>query len=415
MSFHENDILFEKRLKEELELWLEEGIISAEQKERLLSRYQVLEEADETAGPGRLITTVSMLGAVLIGAGIILFIASNWAEIPRWGKLFMIFSSMLTCYGLGFYLGYEKKSYPTVGGALIFLASIIFGAGIFLIAQIYHIIVHYPNGPLLWGLGILPLAYLFRYTNVLALALIDLLIWLGMEAGFWIPESAYFGNIMPYITLYLMAGISLWTIGLMHRRLLSLRDLSGPYIVVGMLTAYSMAYVLTFDIYRTRLGAAELAPFYIGIVGLFTISGAISARAGEKEKAWGEEAAALTLLLASALLLSLFFTGISYNSHGQMRASDTFNLMTFTANIVFALIITGTIILGYIRRYPAYINIGLLFFVLDVFARYFDFFWKLLPRSLFFIIGGLMLLIGGVLLEKKRKKVLASFHILEND
>jgi uncharacterized membrane protein len=415
MSFHENDIPFEKRLKEELELWLEEGIISAEQKERLLSRYQVLEEADETAGPGRLITTVSMLGAVLVGAGIILFIASNWAEIPRWGKLLMIFSSMLTCYGLGFYLGYEKKSYPTVGGALIFLGSIIFGAGIFLIAQIYHIIVHYPNGPLLWGLGIMPLAYLFRYTNVLALAIIDLLIWLGMEAGFWIPESAYFGNIMPYVTLFLMAGISIWTIGLMHRRFVSLRDLSGPYILVGMLTAYSMAYVLTFDIYRTRLGTVELAPFYIGIVGLFIISGAISTRAGEKERAWVEEAAALTLLLASALLLALFFTGISYNSHGQMRASDAFNLMTFTANIVFALIITGTIILGYIRRYPAYINIGLLFFVLDVFARYFDFFWKLLPRSLFFIIGGLMLLIGGVLLEKKRKKVLASFHILEND
>ena len=218
MSFHENDIPFEKRLKEEIELWLEEGIISAEQKERLLARYEVLEEADETAGPGRLITTVSMLGAVLIGAGIILFIASNWSEVPRWGKLFMIFSSMLTCYGLGFYLGYEKKNYPTVGGALIFLGSIIFGAGIFLIAQIYHIIVHYPNGPLLWGLGILPLAYLFRFTNVMALAIVDLLVWVGTEASFWIPESAYFGNIMPYITLFLMTGISVWTIGLMHRR-----------------------------------------------------------------------------------------------------------------------------------------------------------------------------------------------------
>ena len=176
-----------------------------------------------------------------------------------------------------------------------------------------------------------------------------------------------------------------------------------------------MAYVLTFDIFRSRLGAAELAPFYIGIVGLFIISGAISVRPGEKEKAWVPEAVALTVLLLIALLLSLFFTGTSYNGHGQMKTGDAFNLMTFTANMVFAFIIIGTIILGYIRRYPPYINIGLLFFVLDVFARYFDFFWKLLPRSLFFIIGGLMLLIGGVLLEKKRKKVLASFHILEND
>jgi len=414
MSFHENDIPFEKRLKEEMDLWLEEGIISREQKERLLARYEVLEEADETAGPGRLITTISMLGAVLVGAGIVLFIASNWAEVPRWGKLLMIFSSMLTCYGLGFYFGYEKKNYPTVGGALIFLGSIIFGAGIFLIAQIYHIFVHYPHLPLLWGLGILPLAYLFRFNNVMALAIVDLLVWVGTEASFWIPESAYFGHIMPYITLFLMTGITLWTIGLMHRRFVSLRDLSGPYIVIGMLTAYSMAYVLTFDIFRAKLGATELAPFYIGIVGLFIISGAYAFRPGKQEKAWVPEAVALTVLLLIALLLAFFFAGTSDNGHAQITGG-MFNLMTFTANIVFAVIIIGTIILGYIRRYPPYINIGLLFFVLDVFARYFDFFWKLLPRSLFFIIGGLMLLIGGVILENKRKKVLASFHILENE
>jgi uncharacterized membrane protein len=66
-----------------------------------------------------------------------------------------------------------------------------------------------------------------------------------------------------------------------------------------------------------------------------------------------------------------------------------------------------------VRRYTSYINIGLLFFVLDVIARYFDVFWKLLPRSLFFIIGGLILLSGGVFLEKKRRKVLASFNMEE--
>jgi uncharacterized membrane protein len=67
------------------------------------------------------------------------------------------------------------------------------------------------------------------------------------------------------------------------------------------------------------------------------------------------------------------------------------------------------------RRYTAYINIGLLFFVLDVIARYFDFFWKLLPRSIFFIIGGIMLLLGGVILEKKRRKILASFNLKEEN
>jgi uncharacterized membrane protein len=54
-----------------------------------------------------------------------------------------------------------------------------------------------------------------------------------------------------------------------------------------------------------------------------------------------------------------------------------------------------------------------LFFAFDVIARYFDLFWKLLPRSLFFILGGLLLLFGGVLLERKRRKILSSFDIEE--
>ena len=68
------------------------------------------------------------------------------------------------------------------------------------------------------------------------------------------------------------------------------------------------------------------------------------------------------------------------------------------------------IILGYLRRNRAYINLGLVFFVLEVIARYFDFFWKLMPRSLFFIGGGLLLMVGGIVLEKKRRAVLASFN-----
>jgi len=52
--------------------------------------------------------------------------------------------------------------------------------------------------------------------------------------------------------------------------------------------------------------------------------------------------------------------------------------------------------------------------VLDVTARYFDFFWKLLPRSIFFIVGGLILLAGGMFLERKRRAVLDSFQMRED-
>ena len=415
MSFHEHDIPFQKRLRQEIAIWLEEGLISREQKENILARYRVLQEADEKAGPGKLVTTISVLGAVLVGIGIILFLASNWSEVPRWGKLFLIFASMSLFYGLGFYLRYEKENYPRVGAALIFLGSIVFGAGIFLIAQIYHITVHYPNGPLMWGLGVLPLAYLLRFRTILTLSVIDLLIWLAMESSSRTTESTFYGNVLPYITLFLLAGAALWTTGLMHRGFRSLRPISGPYIVIGMLLTYFSAYVLTFDIYRARPGAFELIPFYAGIAGLFLLSCVAFIFSSEKEKGWLPEILSVAAVFCTVLFLALSYQGMPYDAGSIQRSANALNLMTLISNLIFAVMIIGIIFLGYIRRYPAYINIGLLFFVLDVFARYFDFFWRLLPRSLFFISGGLMLLVGSVVLEKKRKRVLASFHIREAD
>jgi uncharacterized membrane protein len=280
----EQNFSFHRKLQEETEVWLRENIITPEQREKILARYQRLKEADEKAGPGRLVTTITILGSILIGVGVILFMAANWSEIPRWGKLGIIFSSMLGSYGLGYYLRYGRESFPKAGAALILLGSIIFGAGIFLIAQIYHISVHYPNGPLMWGLGVLPLAYLLGFRTILTLAIIDLLIWLGMESSFHL--SLAYGGVLSFVTLYLASGISLWSIGLMHRGSGSLRKLSSPYIVLGVLLTFSAGYVLTFDVFRASLGSQGLIMFYAGIIGIFLMSGVLYSISGEKEKGW---------------------------------------------------------------------------------------------------------------------------------
>jgi len=406
MSSKEKEFDFFQKLQQEIETWLREGLISQEQKTKILSRYKLISEVEKKAGPGKLITTITILGSILIGIGVILFIAANWSEIPRWGKLFIIFSSMLISYGLGFYLRYEKANYPKVGASLIFLGSLLFGAGIFLIAQIYHIQAHYPNGPLLWGLGVLPLAYLLRLKTILSLAVIDLLIWLGLESSSQISFIESRGP-MPFITLYLMTGISLWATGLMHKGFESLKTISAPYIACGLVVTFSSGYILTFDVFRGTFGSKDFIPFYIGIVALFSMASILYAFSEEKEKSWFVETCSLTFFIVSVFLLSLIYRDSPL--HAESSAFTKTALLI--SNIIFALGVIGIIFLGYIRRSSAYINIGLLFFVLDVVARYFDFFWKLLPRSLFFIVGGILLLSGGVFLERKRRKIIASFHM----
>jgi uncharacterized membrane protein len=395
----EQDFAFLRALEKEADLWLTEGLISREQRDAILARYRMLKEADEKAGSGKLIATITVLGAVLIGIGILLFVGANWYEIPKWGKLGIIFSTMIASYGAGFYLRFESKNYPKAGAALIFLGSMVFGAGIFLIAQIYHITVHYPNGPLLWGIGVLPLAYLLGFRTILTLSLADLLIWLGMEASFHL--SLPYDGFLPFVALYLTAGIALWTVGLMHSGFDRLKKLAGPPIVLGVLVTFGSCYILTFDIFRAAFAPESLTPFYGGIIALFVASGILYLTSPHKAKGWTAEILVPALFMVTAVLVIL----VAGKTPPAARS-----LPRILMNIVFAFGVVGIIVLGYVQRQTSYINIGLIFFVLDVIARYFDFFWKLLPRSVFFIVGGIILLLGGSLLEKKRRRVLASFH-----
>ncbi len=78
-----------------------------------------------------MIQTISVLGSILVGIGVLLFIAANWSEIPRFAKLGIIFVSLLASHGTGYWLRYEKKSYPRVGASLILLGSILLESGIF--------------------------------------------------------------------------------------------------------------------------------------------------------------------------------------------------------------------------------------------------------------------------------------------
>ncbi len=397
---------FARKLRKEIETWLEEGLVSPIQKDQILAYYRMKARFGGPAGTGKLITALSVLGSVLAGVGVILFVAANWSAIPVGGKLAVIFLPMAASYAMGYLLRYERGDFPRVGAGLILLGALIFGAGIFLIAQIYHLSVHFANGPLVWGLGVLPLAYLLRFKTLLSLSLIVLLIWLGMETHSWLSPEAFepSGPVRgesKFISLYFMAGLALWGLGLMHRGYERYQKISGPYFVLGMLCTFGTGFLFTFDLYGGRFGAPVLWPFYLALAGLCLLSLFGFVLSYDKPAAWVWEGVFLLVLLGLGLYLTFLFGGLPGIRHRDY---------VLAANLIFVLATLIVLFLGYVRESPVYVNIALLFFVLDLVVRYFDFFWELLPRSLFFIIGGFLLLTGGVLLERKRRKILGSFR-----
>jgi hypothetical protein len=202
----------------------------------------------------------------------------------------------------------------------------------------------------------------------------------------------------------------------MHRGFSSLAHLSGPYLGMGLFLTLACGYVLTFEFMQWYFGAPAFSYFYYGFTVLFVAALAFFILKGEKGKIWIGETAFLAALFLIVLLFCFTSRGFletspATYSYEYTRRDPGYSTLRLAFNLLYALQVVGVIILGYLRRNRAYINLGLVFFVLEVIARYFDFFWKLMPRSLFFIGGGLLLMVGGIVLEKKRRAVLASFNL----
>lgn len=121
-----------------------------------LSSITSEEEKEDTQK--KTIRIVLTIGAVLIGAGVFSFIASNWQEMTKSIKIGAIVVGMLSAYSVGWYMK-EKLNFIKTGEALILLGSIIYGAGIFLVAQMFNIRANWPDGFILWMMGIIAMAY----------------------------------------------------------------------------------------------------------------------------------------------------------------------------------------------------------------------------------------------------------------
>lgn len=116
------------------------------------------------------ILIIVTVGAILIGAGIFSFVASNWEYMTKAMKVGILIVTMLVAYLAG-WLAKEKYSFPRTGTALIMLGAITYGASIFLIAQMFNVRANWPDGFILWMFGVLALGYALESFTFFILAM----------------------------------------------------------------------------------------------------------------------------------------------------------------------------------------------------------------------------------------------------
>lgn len=166
-----------KKIQAKLDAWVASGLISSSQAEAIALH----ENAQKSSLPWGLLIFAGF-GAVVLGLGVILLFAYNWSEMHKFTKLGVIFSGLAVAHGAG--LWFNRRALPDgVAEAAHLLGTMLFGAGIFLIAQIYHISAHYPNAFLVWGLGALLLTWTLPSVSQGVLAALLLCIWACAESA----------------------------------------------------------------------------------------------------------------------------------------------------------------------------------------------------------------------------------------
>ena len=146
----------EPRITQALPDLVREGLISAEQAERIRSRYAT----DAQQGGGRLLLVFAILGSLLVGLGILLIIAHNWDDLSRSARTILAFMPVLLGQGLVLY-GMMRKPDEAAwreGSAVVLACGLC--ACVSLIAQIHHIGGALDGYLLTCSLLILPLLYL---------------------------------------------------------------------------------------------------------------------------------------------------------------------------------------------------------------------------------------------------------------
>lgn len=424
-------------LYEELPGLIAAGVVTNETAQRLRAHYGEVREVSRT---NIALIAFSILGAALIGSGVILVVAHNWDSFSRPTRTMLAIAPLVIGQAIGAWVLLQRpRSAPWGEGITLFLGGSI-GASIAIVGQIYHL----PENPgaffLTWILLFLPLVYLFNSTAGVVFYLVGALFWAanvrfgapGQALGFW-----------PLTLLVLPQLIRTWRAGMgsMHANILA-RALA-LYFIIGVGIVLDRGQPGLWIIVYTSLFSAFilLAPHWPsdGIRNPFLWFGAVGAlvvmliltfdypwfEVGRERSRGGRWFSEWMILHDSAItvampLLVLLLARQTYKRDlvytAFWVAFPTLAIVCFVISafgapaalplFLFNLFMLGTgigfLYDGFKRQELTIANYGMVVLTFLAIARFFDSDLPILLRGVLFIVVGAMFLITNVILVRRR-------------
>ncbi|MGB7441894.1 MAG: DUF2157 domain-containing protein [Coleofasciculaceae cyanobacterium] len=200
---------FRRRLYGEVEQWRKEGLIDTSVYKQLYERYQFAEL--ENSARNRFVLILLSLGSILLGLGIITFVAANWQAWSRELKVILLLSVFVGLNAVGFYLWRSptQRWQRHLGKGLLLAGALALGANLALMSQLFHQSSPLYQLFLAWGLGVLAMAYSLRLTLLGTLAIfftgIGYVLGQGQAEFLDLGEFFWLRQIMEYMPV--LAGL----------------------------------------------------------------------------------------------------------------------------------------------------------------------------------------------------------------
>lgn len=375
------------------------GLITGEQRRNIIEHFHLKED-----GGGKFLAIVSIIGAVLITAGIALLISAHWNEIPRGVKIAAGIALMLGFHAGGWWVREVHGKYRKTGEALHLIGSGLFLANIALIGQIYNIVSRPPKAFLLWWIGIAALPWLLRSKAQHVLLMLAFGIWFGLEVNE--RGSLIYCESERQVLLYSLLGLAYLGSGY-RLRATKFFGFAGVTEKFGLLAFLIFFFPLTwkgFFGWETDATSQWVFPVLVAVAILLAASGIKELRSLTVQWRWTWFAAFVGMLIIMAII---WFGSWRNEFDAGWRSTRWDESSTYLAGtlalFVFCLL---QIQVGLQERSPFLVNLGVVFVALDIIAAYFSLFGSMARTGLMFLISGIFLIVFGVYLEKKRRKLM---------
>ena len=412
---------------------IDAGILSREKAQEIQTFY--LRDSDQSQN--RLFAVFGVLGATLVGLGIILILAHNWDDLSRATKTIFAFMPLLAGQGFCAFALLKKpdsQTWKESAAAFLFFAV---GASISLVSQIYNIPGNLSSFILTWMLLCLPLVYVMQSSIVSLLYLIGITNY-ACETGYWgyprsepyiywlllllaIPHYYYLykkrphSNFMVFHNWFIPLAviIALGTVAKDSEKLMFIayvsllglfyligylpffknkRRISNGYSILGSLGTIALLLFMSF-----RWFWSELKPEDITILSPDFFVSALLSIAAIVLLFWKikniPENKIMPLEVAFTVFIIIFIIGI----YSPVAATVLVNLLIFTIGLF-------TIRQGADENHLGILNYGLLIITALVICRFFDTDISFVIRGILFVLIGLGFFYANYWMLKKRKK-----------